>query len=135
MAGRFVGYVPIDGQRQSTSVDEAVEREWAEPTEVHPRWHRRWAEQGLRQEPIKTSAAATETVDTAAAPLSAFQKAAERVAEAMRKVKAWPHGIPPARTGWKKADRIVDGGVRSRSTFYRAREINIARHDAGQSQG
>jgi hypothetical protein len=115
-------------------VDEAVEREWAEPTEVHPRWHRRWAQQGLRQEPIKTSAPATETADTVAASLSVFQSVDKRVAEAMR--KKWPHGIPPKGMGWKEANRILEpyGGVRSKPTYYRAIDINRALLAARQSQ-
>jgi hypothetical protein len=76
------------------------------------------------------------TPDTAAASrsLSVFRSAPELVAEAMR--KKWAHGIPPKGMGWKKADRVLEpyGGVRSRSTYYRARDINLALLPAGQSQ-
>jgi hypothetical protein len=67
-----------------------------------------------------------------AATFSAFGPAAERVAEAMRRV--FLHGVPPTGMGWKEADRALKahGGVGSKATFYRARKINIA---ARQSQG
>ena len=116
MAGRFVGYVPVDGQRQLTSVDEAVEREWAEPTEVHPRWHRRWDEQGPRQEGIKTSA--TETADTAARPFEGIQSTAKGIAEVLL-------AMDMLNMGWKEAEpKLLDAGVvTNHSTFDRGRTL------------
>jgi hypothetical protein len=81
-----------------------------------------------------------ETADTAVAnkPLSAFRSNRELLAEAMQKVKEWPHGIPPKGMGWKKADRVLKpphgGVIGSKSAFYRARNINV-RLAARQSQG
>jgi hypothetical protein len=119
MAGRFVGYVPVDGQRQLTSVDEAVEREWAEPTEVHPRWHRRWAEQGLRQEPIKTSAPATETSGTATAnkPFAGIHSTTKGIAKVLL-------AMDMLDMGWKEAEpKLLDAGVvTNHSTFDRGRK-------------
>jgi hypothetical protein len=109
MASRFVGYVPIDGPK---SADEA--REWAEPTEVHPRWHRRWAEQGPQQEGIKTSA--TETVDTPARSFAGTPSTTKDIAEVLL-------AMDMLDMGWKEAEpKLLEARVfTNHSTFGRAR--------------
>jgi hypothetical protein len=79
--------------------------------------------------------AATVTADTTAASRVKLS-APEQVAGALREVFP-PHGLPEG-IGWKQADRALKahGGVRSKSTFYRALSLNRARlTHAGQFQG
>jgi hypothetical protein len=101
MASRFVGYVPIDGPK---SADEA--REWVEPTEVHPRWHRRWAEQG----PPATETAAVSR------PFAGTPSTAKDLAPVLL-------ALDMLDMGWKEAEpKLLDAGVSTNhSTFGRAR--------------
>jgi len=112
-----------------------------EPTRVE--WEQ-WVKQALstllaRVDVSAGAMVASETVDAAAAnkPLPACRSDRELLAEKMRRVKEWPHGIPPEGMGWKIADRVLKpphgGVVGSKSAFYRAIKINERHAGAARS--